>query len=138
MDAQVRRFADEAFAVLATHGPDGRLDLVPCCFAVTTDGGDLAVVTAVDHKPKRTDRLARLANVRRDPNVSFLVDHRDPLDWSQLWWIRAQGRAVVIDEGIEHRAAIEALKAKYPQYRERPPVGPVIRASSLRWSGWSG
>ena len=36
MDHQelVTRFASAPFAVLGTHGPDERLDLVPCCFAL--------------------------------------------------------------------------------------------------------
>ena len=130
------RFAAEPFAVLATHGPDGRLDLVPCCFAVATSEEAVAVVTAVDHKPKRHDRLARLANVGRDPNVTFLVDHRDPEDWSRLWWVRVNGQARVVDDGPDHESAIDALVEKYAQYQERPPLGPVIRVDELRWTGW--
>jgi hypothetical protein len=29
------------------------------------------------------------------------------------------------------------LAAKYPQYREQPPPGPVIRIEVVRWTGWS-
>jgi hypothetical protein len=28
--------------------------------------------------------------------------------------------------------------AKYPQYRERRPAGPVLRIDVGRWRGWSG
>ncbi len=134
-DPRQARFLAEPFAVLATHGPEGRLDLVPCCFAL--DPADGALVTAVDHKPKRHQRLARLANVEADPNVSLLVDHRDPDDWSALWWIRVHGTGRVVNGGLEHEQAVKALAAKYGQYRERPPDGPVIRITPLRWSGWS-
>lgn len=134
-DARRARFLAEPFAVLATHGPEGRLDLVPCCFAL--DPADGALVTAVDHKPKRHQRLARLVNVRADPNVSLLVDHRDPDDWTALWWIRVHGSGRVVEAGPEHGRAVAALVAKYRQYREKPPDGPVIRVVPFRWSGWS-
>ena len=121
------------FAVLATHGPGRRLDLVPCCFAI--DGEE--IVSAVDHKPKRTARLARLENIERDPTVGFLVDHRDAEDWSKLWWVKAEGVAVVVDDGPEHVRAVDALVAKYAQYRERRPTGPAIRIRVVRWTGWT-
>lgn len=125
------------FAVLATHGLGDRLDLVPCCFAVDDGGGaPPELVTAVDHKPKRTTRLARLANIERNPAVTLLVDHRDPDDWSQLWWVRAHGRARIVDDGPVRASAIEALARKYRQYREQPPAGPVVRISVERWTAW--
>jgi PPOX class probable F420-dependent enzyme len=137
-DGELRRLMEPAsFAVLGTHGPDRRLDLVPCCFALDTSTGRAEVVTAVDHKPKRHQRLARLANIERDPTVTVLVDHRDPDDWSQLWWVRVHGQARVVVAGPEHEAAVAALRHKYPQYRSEPPKGPVIRVTPDRWSGWS-
>ena len=148
--AHLRRLVGAPFAVLATHGPEGRLDLVPCCFAVIEPAAtaefasgdeadhELQIVTAVDHKPKRHQRLARLANIARDPNVTLLVDHRDPDDWSQLWWVRVHGRAEVVTEGPHHRRAVDALVAKYRQYRASPPSGPAIRIIPNRWAGWAG
>ena len=131
-----RRFASEPFAVLATHGPDDRLDLVPCCFAVVDHEQGPEVVSAVDHKPKRHQKLARLANIARNANVAVIVDHRDLDDWSALWWVRVQGRATVIDAGPARGHAIRALAEKYPQYQAVPPQGPVIRIRDLHWSGW--
>src|SRR4051794_13856827 len=84
-------------ACLATVGADGLPDLVPVTFALLpTVDGDGRVIIAVDHKPKTTRRLARLANIRSRPDVSLLVDHYDD-DWSQLWWVRLHGRARVVD-----------------------------------------
>ena len=51
----------------------------------------------------------------------MLIDHYED-DWSQLWWVRLRGPARIVDD----RRAVELLAAKYPQYRERPPAGPVI------------
>lgn len=134
---RIRRFAGEPFAVLATHGPDDRLDLVPCCFAVIATDGGPEVVSAVDHKPKRHQNLARLANIARDPNVALIADHRDSQDWTNLWWVRVQGRATIVESGPPHQDAVDALVAKYLQYLARPPTGPVIRVRDLRFSGWS-
>ncbi len=134
MSPLLERIAAEPFAVLATHGPDGRIDAVPCCFAV--EAGE--VVTAVDHKPKTTTALARLRNIARDPTVTLLVDGRDAHDWSALWWVRLHGRARVEELGTAgHAAAVAALVVKYAQYGDRPPVGPAIRVTPVRWSSWS-
>ena len=132
------------FAVLATRGRAERIDLVPCCFALDRGepeavgpAGGPTIVTAVDHKPKRHQRLARLANVERDPRVTVLVDHRDPDDWTALWWVRIRGRAEVVENGPVHERAVGALAAKYPQYREQPPAGPAIRIEPIEWTGWT-
>ena len=48
----------------------------------------------------------------------MLLDHYDD-DWSQLWWVRVRGRAVVHDAGDPAATpALDALVAKYEQYRE--------------------
>lgn len=126
------RFTGSRVARLATVGGDGRPHLVPVAFAVHSD----VVVVAVDHKPKTTTRLRRLRNVADTPAVSFLADeYRD--DWSQLWWVRADAVARVLDSGQEWTSAVGWLAGKYPQYRERRPAGPVIWAEVERWSGWT-
>ncbi len=76
------------------------------------------LVTAVDHKPKRTTALRRLANIAANPQVSVLVDHYED-DWDRLWWARADGRARVVPAGqdLELRAtALDALAGRYRQY----------------------
>lgn len=136
------RLEASPFGVLATHGRGERLDLVPCCFALLdvglgSDGEELVeLVSAVDHKPKSTSRLARLANIERNDNASLLVDHRDPEDWSRLWWVRVSGSARVVTGGDDWSNAIEALVDKYVNYQARAPEGPVIRLAIDRWAGW--
>ena len=108
-------------ARLATSGADGALHLVPICFAVVGD----RLVSAVDHKPKRHTRLQRLADITATGRASVLVDHYDD-DWSQLWWIRVTGAAGVEPAGTDlDAAARQALVAKYEQYQDHPPAGPV-------------
>ena len=96
-------------------------------------------MTAVDHKPKRTTALQRLANLAARPDVCVLADHYSE-NWDELWWARADGRARVLEPGEEETtraAALGALTARYEQYRERPLHGAVIVVAVARWSGWS-
>jgi PPOX class probable F420-dependent enzyme len=124
-------FAAARVARLGTHNPRGGIDLVPCTFALVDEH---TIVTAVDHKPKRTAKLQRLENIRRNPSVTVLVDHYDD-DWSTLWWVRARGDALIVDE-VEP-GFVEALVAKYDQYRDRPPAGPAIVIQITELTGWS-
>ncbi|MDY7089682.1 MAG: TIGR03668 family PPOX class F420-dependent oxidoreductase [Actinomycetota bacterium] len=139
------RFATVEVARLATAGPDGP-HLVPIVFALLPAASDPAtpdavpgrspehdrIVFAVDGKPKRSRALKRLANIAADPRVSVLADHYEP-DWSRLWWVRADGTARVLEAYGE---ALEALKERYPRYRESPPAGPFVEITVERWSAW--
>jgi PPOX class probable F420-dependent enzyme len=131
MEQWVRAALDTArVARLGTVDADGAVRLVPVCFAVA-DGW---LVSAVDHKPKRTGQLRRLDDMRTTGAATVLVDHYDE-DWSQLWWIRVRGRAEVLTSGPDRDAALDVLAAKYPQYREQRPSGAVWRVAidELRW-----
>lgn len=131
------RFGSAERAVLGTAGADGVPHLVPVTFALLrVAAGDDVVVTAVDHKPKRTTRLRRLRNIAERPEVTLLVDDYRS-DWTALWWVRADATAELIEDGERHRVAVEALVRRYPQYRSRPPDGPVIWAAVVRWTGWT-
>ncbi|MFD8498486.1 TIGR03668 family PPOX class F420-dependent oxidoreductase [Amycolatopsis sp. NPDC059657] len=122
------RFAAARVARLATADAAGVPHLVPVTFAVAGD----EIVFAVDHKPKSTLALKRLANIAANPAVSFLVDHYDD-DWDRLWWVRADGEATVTDR----TEPVDWLRAKYPQYREHPPQGPVVITRITVWRDWS-
>ena len=127
-----RRLADSRVAVLATAGKDGRPHAVPISFALDGD----FIYFAVDHKPKRTTDLKRLRNIAANPSVTVLV-HSYEHDWARLWWVRADGTARVVDDHAISAHAIEVLVDRYPQYRERPPSGPVVAIRVSRISGWS-
>jgi PPOX class probable F420-dependent enzyme len=121
-------------ARLGTLRPDGTARLVPITF-VLLDG---LVCSAVDEvKPKRSTRLARLSDVRRDPRAAVLVDHYAE-DWNQLWWVRVDGTAAVYESGELAERARAALVAKYAPYAAAPPQGPVLVLTPTAWAGWRG
>jgi PPOX class probable F420-dependent enzyme len=128
-----RRFATAAVARLATVTEDGRPHIVPITFAV--DGN--RIYTAVDAKPKTTVRgLRRLRNIRAHPQVSLIADHYAQ-EWAALWWVRADGTAAILEDPGQVAAPVALLTARYPQYRDRPPAGPVIAIRVTRWTGWA-
>jgi PPOX class probable F420-dependent enzyme len=113
---------------LATVTPDDRPHVVPVCFALH----DGQIFTAVDAKPKATRALQRLENVRAHGSASLLVDHYEE-DWTRLWWVRVDGAATI----EESEAGIDALAAKYAQYRDQRPQGPLIAIAAERWRSWT-
>jgi PPOX class probable F420-dependent enzyme len=115
-------------ARLATVDPLGMPHAVPICFVVEGD----TLYTAVDEKPKRTRRLQRLRNIEANPRVEVLIDEYDE-DWSRLRWVRLRGTARI----VEDPRAVELLAAKYEQYAEHPPPGPVIAVSIEERIEWS-
>ena len=67
----------------------------------------------------------------------MLVDHYDD-DWTQLWWVRLDGRARVLTEGAEREHALELLAWKYPQYSgPDTPDGPVLAIDIERRRTWA-
>jgi PPOX class probable F420-dependent enzyme len=124
-----RRVVSGRVGHLGTAGP--RPHVVPVCYALV---GDTAY-SAVDHKPKRSTRLQRFANVEATGQACLLVDEYYE-DWTRLWWVRIDGPARVVDDAGEAARAIDALVAKYPQYAQHRPSGPVLALEAERWSGW--
>jgi PPOX class probable F420-dependent enzyme len=92
--------------------------------------------SAVDRKPKADPRkLARIRYLRRHPLASLTVD-RYAEDWSRLAWVQAIGRVEIV-EIDRHPVALEALSAKYPQYRDQSPLpGPLIVLRTERTACW--
>jgi PPOX class probable F420-dependent enzyme len=125
------RFASAPVARLGTVDEAGRPHIVPCCFVL--DGE--VVYSAVDHKPKQSLALRRLANVRIHPDTTLLVDHYE-YDWTRLWWVWVRGRGRVLEAGDEADRARTLLAGKYTQYRIRPPKGPVLAVDINEWRAW--
>jgi PPOX class probable F420-dependent enzyme len=116
-------------ARMATVSAAGQPHLVPITFAV--DGE--RIYTAVDHKPKTTSNLRRLRNIQANPMVALLVDHYAE-DWDELWWVRMDGAAYILEDG---KSALDLLVQKYQQYQQRRPDGPVIVIEAQHWTGWT-
>ena len=126
------RFASSPVARLATVRPDGWPHVVPMVFALV----DETVYSAVDAKPKRSRRLQRVTNLLAEPRCALLVDEYDD-DWRRLWWVRADGRAEIVDEPSPTHPGIQALVRRFRQYIDDPPAGPLLVISVDRWTGWA-
>jgi PPOX class probable F420-dependent enzyme len=124
---------------LVVSSPVARLGLVdeldrprvlPVTFALFED----ALWSAIDWKPKRSAEPARVRRLRRRPAASLLVDVYSA-DWSRLEWVELSGRMSILDAD-DAGDAVEALAAKYPQYRTNPPAGPMLRLAPERFACW--
>ena len=126
------RLSEARVARLATADSAGRPHIVPITFAVEQE----RVYFTVDSKPKRTTDLKRLRNIAANPRVSVLVDHYAD-DWTELWWVRVDGPAHVVEGDAEAVRALDLLASKYAQYRKTPPPGPIVAISIERVTGWA-
>jgi PPOX class probable F420-dependent enzyme len=131
--------AESRVARLATVDDGGAPHVVPVCYA--TDGR--AFYSPIDAKPKRArpEGLKRVRNIRANPRVALLIDHYEE-DWARLAFVMVQGRAELLREGAEWRAARTLLEAKYPQYRAMPLAGDglvikIVPDRVVRWSAAS-
>lgn len=93
--------------------------------------------SAVDRKPKRRPEAepARVGFLRRDPRAALTVDRYDE-DWGRLAWVQVLGQVTVLDVA-DAPAAAAALTAKYGQYGDRPPPGPMLQLEPRRALCWS-
>jgi PPOX class probable F420-dependent enzyme len=126
-------FTSASVLRLATADAEGRPHLVPCTFAMDDSG---RIVIGIDNKPKTTMNLRRLRNIQENPQVSLLVDEYAE-DWTRLWWVRADGTAIIEHDGPEHEAHWRQLATKYRQYGGQVLNGPVIAVTPSTWLGWA-
>jgi PPOX class probable F420-dependent enzyme len=98
-----------------------------------------AIWSAIDSKPKQSAEPARVRRLRRRPEAALTVDRYSD-DWSELAWVQVLGRIELI--GVSQApGAVDALAAKYADYRSERPPGPLLRLTPdrvLRWSASSG
>jgi PPOX class probable F420-dependent enzyme len=127
-----RRFSAARVARLATVDGEGQPHIVPVTFAAEGDH----IYSAVDAKPKTTTLLRRLRNIAANSRVAVLADHYGD-SWDELWWVRADGHAAILDTQGEMAHPLRLLAERYPQYRLNQPGGPVISVLVERWAGWS-
>jgi PPOX class probable F420-dependent enzyme len=128
------RFLEAArVAHLATADRNGVPHVVPVCFCLLNG----ALFISIDEKPKRTDRLLkRLRNIQENPSVAVTMDRWDE-DWRRLAWVMLRGRAEILPDGMEHDAAQNRLRDRYPQYQAmRLTDLPVIAVRIHRVLSW--
>lgn len=120
---------------LATANPSGRPHVVPICYVYL--GG--FIYSAIDAKPKRVEagRLKRVRNVLSNPWVCLVIDTYSE-EWQNLSYVMIHGRATLLTGGGEYLQALNALKAKYPQYQEMAFMeeNPVIKIEPRRITRW--
>ena len=112
-------------ARLATVDERGRPHVVPIVFVYAED----RLYTPIDLKPKTAapHRMRRVSNIAANPNVQVLLDSYDE-DWAKLAYVQLRGTAELLEDGEEHRHALELLERKYEQYATLPLHGrPVIK-----------
>jgi PPOX class probable F420-dependent enzyme len=132
-DEAWERLVSARMAYLGTVRGDGRPHVVPIVFAVE----DRVVYSIADPKPKRGLDLLRHRNIAVNPSVTLLVDAYDE-DWSELWWVRADGMARVVEDSAERDTTIRLLRAKYPQYATwTTPFGAATVIEVDRVTSWA-
>jgi PPOX class probable F420-dependent enzyme len=117
----------------------GRLGLVddegaPRVLPVTFAVAEGRIWSAIDQKPKRSDEPARLRFLRRDPRAALTVDRYSD-DWEELAWVQVLGSVRILDL-LEGEVGLAALSAKYGQYRDEAPPGPVLALEPERYLWW--
>ena len=104
--------------------------VLPVTFAVAKG----RIWSAIDQKPKTTEEPARLRFLRRDPRAALTVDRYSD-DWDELAWVQVLGRVSILGLG-DGGAGLRALTAKYEQYREEAPPGPLLALDPQRYLWW--
>jgi PPOX class probable F420-dependent enzyme len=120
----------ERVARLAYLDRQDRPRVLPVVYAVAAD----TVWGVIDTKPKRAPEPARVRWLRRRPEVAFCVDVYDDA-WEHLAWVQLIGRMELL-AAKDEPDVIDALRARYPQYEERTPPGPLLRLDAERALWW--
>jgi PPOX class probable F420-dependent enzyme len=131
-DEAYRRLVAADHGVLATLHHRRAVDLVPVCFVVH----ERQLIVPIDTvKPKSTTALQRRRNLEADPRATLLVEAWDPVDWSKLWWVRAEMQWAGV--GRQTQAIVEPLlREKYEPYRDTEFVE-LLGFTLTRTSGWT-
>lgn len=138
MRPEERAFLEAArVGYLATADSDGQPHVVPICFALVGPSETPRLVSPIDAKPKSTQDLQRVRDIRGNPRVTLLVD-RYSEEWSRLAWVQVRGRASLRSpDEPGHETAVAALESKYDQYADHPlSERPVIEIRVGRTLSW--
>jgi len=136
LSEEARAFAaSQRLGHLATADRSARPHVVPVCYALHGD----CIYIVIDDKPKRDrHRLQRLRNLAVNPQAALVIDQYDE-DWSRLAFLLIRGEAALVTDEHEYGAALETLRARYPQYRSMAlaiATHPMIRLTPRRHHLW--
>lgn len=107
-DDEIRAFLEQAHTgILTTLRRDGSPISLPMWFVALE--GKIYVQT-----PARAKKIARL---RRDPRIAFLVESGER--WAELKAVHISGRAEIVSEPAEVERVSAAMMAKYERFRTR-------------------
>ena len=120
---------------LATSSANAEPHVIPCVYVLL----DNAIYSVIDEKPKSGRRLLRLRNIDARGAAALVVDHYEE-DWSQLAFVLIRGLASVIGpDDPRYALALDALRRKYPQYREMAlEDSEMVVLEAERWIVWRG
>jgi PPOX class probable F420-dependent enzyme len=121
------------YATLATHDADGTIHLTPVWFLFEDDRFYFESFSA----------SRKVKNIQRDPDVSVVVDGRQP---GRESWVSASGKADLLS-GDEAQAINARVRARYltKDAFGDPRIEPVfavaddvtIRVRPVRWRSWA-
>lgn len=121
-------------ARLATADAAGTPHVIPICYVIVGE----TLYFGIDEKPKRESSkpLKRIRNLIENPKAAVVIDRYDN-DWNQLGWVMIRGAAEILKDCDEQVRAHEALRERYPQYREMylEPL-PVVAIRIKRVVSW--
>ena len=133
----VREFIlSQRVAHLATSSAAGVPHAVPFCFCLIGE----RIYFVIDEKPKQRPKggIRRMRNIAENPRVAVIFDHYED-NWNQLAYVLVHGRAQSVEQPREYETALEALAARYIQYRATPMVAarnPMVRIETERVHLW--
>jgi len=104
-------------ARLATVGDKSQPHLVPVVFVFDSE----SFFVPLDEKSKRVrpEKLRRVKNIQKNPNVALLIDEYSD-DWRKLFFVMVLGKARIIgkEQGDLLAKVHKLLFAKYAQYKK--------------------
>jgi PPOX class probable F420-dependent enzyme len=123
-------------ARLATVDNSAQPHLVPVVFAF--DGEFFFIPLDEKAKGVRPDKLKRVKNIQKNPNVALLIDEYNE-DWRKLFFIMIRGRASIVykEQGKLLAKAHKLLFIKYTQYEKIGVGDSCIMVEPQRVTSWN-
>jgi PPOX class probable F420-dependent enzyme len=109
----VKAIIDKArTARLATVDSECKPHLVPVVFAFDGEYYYIPIDAKTKQEPSKPEKLKRVKNIQTNPNIALLIDEYNE-DWTKLYFIMIQGRALLISnkKGVQQNELLLIEKA---------------------------